>query len=79
VKRLAISAALALAIAFLIPACASRDEASSDGSSSQAASVPGERVSDEGALTPGAAGSSASVHWWSSAVAATRFSFRAAT
>ncbi len=62
-KRLAISAALALAIAFLISACASRDEAVSEGSSSQAASVPGERVSDEGALTPGAAGSSASVHW----------------
>jgi hypothetical protein len=52
-----------LAIAFLISACASHDEAVSEGSSSQAASVPGERVSDEGALTPGATGSSASVHW----------------
>jgi len=52
-----------LAIAFLVPACASHDEVSSDGSGSQAARVPGEKVSDEGALTPGAAGSSASVHW----------------
>jgi len=71
VKRLGISAALALAIAFLVPACASHDEVSSDGSGSQAARVPGEKVSDEGALTPGAAGSSASVHWWSWVVAGT--------
>jgi len=59
-KRLAISAVLFSAIAFLISACASHDEGSG---SQSAANVPGERVSDEGSLTPGAAGSSATVHW----------------
>jgi len=69
-KRLAFSAVLFSAIAFLISACASHDE----GSSSQSTgNVPGERVSDEGSLTPGAAGSSATVHWWSWVGAATNF------
>jgi hypothetical protein len=63
-KRLAIFGALFLAIAFLISACASRDEVTTEESSAQTGStVPGERVSNEGAVTPGAAGTSANVHW----------------
>ena len=63
-KRLATSVVLVLAVAFLISACASRDEGITREPSLQSgATVPGERVSDEGSLTPGAAGSSATVHW----------------
>ncbi len=63
-KRLATSVVLFLAVAFLISACASRDEGITGEPSLQSgATVPGERVSDEGSLTPGAAGSSATVHW----------------
>jgi len=62
-KGLAIFGALFLAIA-LISACASRDEVTTEESSAQTGStVPGERVSNEGAVTPGAAGTSANVHW----------------
>jgi len=63
-KRLAIFGALFLAIAFLISACASRDEVTTEESSAQTGStVPGERVSNEGAVTPGGPGTSANVHW----------------
>ncbi len=63
-KRLATSVVLLLAVASLISACASRDEGITGQPSLQSgATVPGERVSDEGSLTPGAAGSSATVHW----------------
>ena len=63
-KCLAICPVFLLAIAFLISACASRDEGITGEPSSQSgATVPGEKVSDEGSVTPGAAGSSATVHW----------------
>ncbi len=63
-KRLALPAVLFLAIAFLISACVSRDEEISEQSGSQsAARVPGEKIPDEGAFTPGPPGSSGSVHW----------------
>jgi hypothetical protein len=63
-KRLAIFAAFFSAIAFLISACASRDEVTTEESSAQTGStVPGERVSDQGAVTPGSPGASANVHW----------------
>jgi hypothetical protein len=63
-KRFALPAVLFLAIAFLISACVSRDEEISEQSGSQsAARVPGEKISDEGAFTPGPPGSSGSVHW----------------
>jgi type IV pilus biogenesis protein CpaD/CtpE len=63
-KRFAIFTVLFLAIAFLISACASRDEVTTEQSSAQTGStVPGERVSNEGAVTPGAPGASANVHW----------------
>jgi len=63
-KRLAISTVLFLAIAFLISACVSHDEVTTEESSAQTGStVPGERVSDQGAVTPGAPGASANVHW----------------
>jgi hypothetical protein len=63
-KRLAIFGALFLAIALLISACVSRDEITTEESSAQTGStVPGERVSNEGAVTPGAPGTSANVHW----------------
>ena len=63
-KQLAISTVLFLAIAFLISACASSDEVTTEQSSAQTGStVPGERVSDQGAVTPGAPGASANVHW----------------
>jgi hypothetical protein len=48
----------------LISACASRDEVTTEESSAQTGStVPGERVSDQGAVTPGSPGASANVHW----------------
>jgi starvation-inducible outer membrane lipoprotein len=63
-KRFALCAALFLAIAFLISACASRDEALTDESASQsAATVPGEKMSDDGGYAPGPPGSSGSVRW----------------
>ncbi len=63
-KRLAIFGALFLAIAFLISACVSRDEITTEEPSAQTGStVPGERVSDQGAVTPGVAGAGANVHW----------------
>jgi type IV pilus biogenesis protein CpaD/CtpE len=64
IRRPAIFAVLFSAIAFLISACASRDEVTTEQSSAQTGStVPGERVSNEGAVTPGATGGSANVHW----------------
>jgi len=63
-KRLAIFAAFFSAIALLISACASHDEGTTEQSSAQTGyTVPGERVSDQGAVTPGAPGASANVHW----------------
>jgi type IV pilus biogenesis protein CpaD/CtpE len=63
-KRLVIFIVLFSAIALLISACASRDEVTTEESSAQTGStVPGERVSDQGAVTPGAPGASANVHW----------------
>ena len=63
-KHLAIFAAFFSAIALLLSACASRDEGTTEQSSAQTGStVPGERVSDQGAVTPGAPGASANVHW----------------
>jgi hypothetical protein len=63
-KRLPLPVVLFLAIAFLISACVSRDEEISEQSGSQSAvTVPGEKIPDEGAFTPGPPGSSGSVHW----------------
>jgi hypothetical protein len=63
-KRFALPAVLFLAIAFLISACVSRDENVTEQSSVQsAATVPGEKIPDEGTFSPGPPGSSGSVHW----------------
>jgi hypothetical protein len=63
-KYFVFAAVLFLAIAFLISACVSRDEDISERSSSQsAATVPGEKIPDEGAFSPGPPGSSGSIHW----------------
>jgi hypothetical protein len=63
-KRFALCAALFLAIAFLMSACASRDEATTEESGSHGtAAVPGETVPGEETLAPGPPGSSASVRW----------------
>jgi len=63
-KRFALCAALLLTIAFLMSACASRDEATTDESAPQsAATVPGEKMSDDGSYAPGPPGSSGSVRW----------------
>jgi hypothetical protein len=63
-KRIAPLGVSFLAIGFLMSACVSRDEDISEQSATQsAATVPGEKIPDEGAYTPGAAGSSGSVHW----------------
>jgi len=65
-KRIALSAVLALLIAFLLSACASSgDEATSGGSSvsQPGGTVPGEKLPDEGSFAPGPAGSSGSVRW----------------
>lgn len=63
IKRFAVPAVLFLTIGFLISACASRDENITEQSTSQAAAVPGEKIPGEGNFTPGASGSSGSVHW----------------
>jgi hypothetical protein len=64
IKRFARCALFFLAIVFLLSACASSDEGTTGESTSQSsATVPGEKMSDEGRVTPGAAGSSANVHW----------------
>jgi len=64
-KRAGLSGILILLVAVLLSACASSgDEATTGESTSQSsAAVPGEKMSDEGRVTPGAPGSSASVHW----------------
>src|SRR6266542_4060681 len=63
-KRFALCAALFLAIAFLICACASRDETTAEQSRSHStAAVPGETVPGEGSFAPGPPGSSGSVRW----------------
>ncbi|PYJ35224.1 MAG: hypothetical protein DME79_02665 [Verrucomicrobia bacterium] len=65
IKQAALTGVLLLLIALLLSACAtSGEEATTSGSTSQStATVPGEKMSDEGRVTPGAAGSSANVHW----------------
>ncbi|PYL09952.1 MAG: hypothetical protein DME33_02870 [Verrucomicrobia bacterium] len=64
IKRIAIPAVLLLIIAFIISACASRDEETSERSSLQsAAPVPGEKISGEDSFVPGAPGSSGTVRW----------------
>jgi hypothetical protein len=53
-----------LAIVFLICACASPDEPTTEQSRAQnTATVPGETVPGEGTFAPGPAGSSGSVRW----------------
>lgn len=60
-KRAALTGVLLLLIALLLSACAtSGEEATTSGSTP---TVPGEKISDEGRVTPGAAGSSARVNW----------------
>ena len=62
IKRVVLLAASFLAIAFLLSACASPSEVMTEQPSSRsAAPVPGERLPDEGSVTPGA--SSAGVRW----------------
>jgi hypothetical protein len=64
IKRFASCAVLFLATTFLISACASRDEAVTDESTSQsAATVPGEKMSDDGSYAPGPLGTSGNVRW----------------
>jgi hypothetical protein len=64
IKRFAVPAVLFLTSGFLISACVSRDEDITEQSSSQpAATVPGEKIPDEGTFSPGAPGASGSVHW----------------
>ncbi len=64
IKRVALPAASFLAVAFLLSACASPSEVMTEQpSSSSRAAVPGERLPDEGTVTPGTGGSSANIHW----------------
>jgi hypothetical protein len=64
IKRFAVRVVLLLTIGFLISACVSTDETVTEQSGSQArATVPGEKIPDEGAFTPGSPGSSGTVHW----------------
>ena len=66
-ERFALWAVLLLVVASLLSACAtSEDSMSGDSASSAATSgtpVPGEKLSDEGRFTPGAAGAGGNVHW----------------
>src|SRR5262249_44504864 len=65
-KRFALRAVLFLAVAWLLSACASEDAMSGGSgslSSTSSTPVPGEKISDEGAFTPGGPGASGSVHW----------------
>jgi hypothetical protein len=60
----AMCTALFLVIALLLSACASSEEGTTSETASQSSgTVPGEKMSDDGRVTPGAGGSSASVHW----------------
>jgi hypothetical protein len=64
IKCFAVRAVLFLTIGFLISACVSTDENVTEQSGSQSrATVPGEKIPDEGAFTPGSPGSSGTVHW----------------
>jgi hypothetical protein len=64
IKRVVLLAASFLAVAFLISACASPSEVMTEQPSSQSrAPVPGERLPDEGTVTPGSGGSSAKIGW----------------
>ena len=67
-KKLAAQSVLPVIFIFLFTGCASspRQEIMTeqpDASSQGAGAVPGEKVSDDGRVTPGATGSNASVHW----------------
>ena len=67
-KKLAAQSVLLVVFIFLLTGCASspRQEImteQSDASSQGAGAVPGEKVSDDGRVTPGATGSNATVHW----------------
>jgi hypothetical protein len=62
-KRFVLPAVSFLAIAFLIFACASPSEVMTEQPSSRSAPVPGERLPDEGSVTPGSGGSSAKIGW----------------
>lgn len=61
IKRVALPVASFLAIAFLISSCASSSEEQSSFSSRVA--VPGEKLPDEGSVTPGAGGASSNIHF----------------
>jgi hypothetical protein len=67
-KKLAAQSVLLVVFIFLFTGCASspRQEIMTeqpDASSQGAGAVPGEKVSDDGRVTPGATGSNATVHW----------------
>jgi preprotein translocase subunit SecG len=63
-ERFAMCTVFFFVIALLLSACASSEEGSTTESTSQpTVTVPGEKMSDEGRVTPGAGGSSANVHW----------------
>jgi len=63
-KRFAVYGVLFLTSGILISGCVSRDEDVTERSSSQsAATVPGEKIPDQGNFAPGAPGSSGSVRW----------------
>jgi hypothetical protein len=67
-KKLAAQLVLLVVFIFIFTGCASspRQEIMTeqpDASSQGAGAVPGEKVSDDGRVTPGATGSNATVHW----------------
>jgi hypothetical protein len=64
IKRASLPITSLLAIVFLLSACASPNEVMTEEASSRsAAPVPGERLPDEGTVTPGTGGPSAGVRW----------------
>ena len=67
-KKLAAQSVLFVLFIFFFTGCAStpRQEIMTeqpDPSAQGAGAVPGEKVSDDGRVTPGATGSNATVHW----------------
>ncbi|PYJ75035.1 MAG: hypothetical protein DME72_01010 [Verrucomicrobia bacterium] len=63
-KRFAVYGVLFLTSGILISGCVSRDEDVTEQPGSQsAATVPGEKIPDQGNVAPGAPGSSGSVRW----------------
>jgi len=64
-KRFGRQAALFSTLVFILNGCASHDEVTQQTTSQSSAAVPGEKVSSDGGLTPGAGpgGANATVKW----------------